>query len=202
VEQLQRSFDESVDLLLKAYERYLEDMIPAPSFLPITVAVFIATKNITLKKVILKPTDSAKDLKEMIQKKLMEMGDPLMSYNEDNIFVVKDHSSGAEKVIEDEQRPLREYNIVHGDTFTLQGVLKLKSDQPKQCFSTTFDKSKNMVMDYFTCKDCKFNWICKPCTETCHKGHAISEYISNHRPTWGCCYCVKNKKCKIVDNKK
>jgi len=153
-----------------------------------------------MKKVILKSTDNANDLKQLVQKKLQDLGDPLVLYSKENIFAFKD-SSGEEKIIHDELKPLREYNIVQGDTVILKGKLQLKSDLPKQCFSAVFDKSKDMVMDYFTCKDCKFNWICKPCVESCHKGHAVSEYISNHHPTWACCYCVKNKKCKIVNSK-
>lgn len=44
--------------------------------------------------------------------------------------------------------------------------------------------------------------ICRPCAESCHKDHAgVKEYIMKHTPTWACCYCVKNHKCKIVHKK-
>jgi len=200
VESLQNNFQNIVDSLLDAYDRYLVDVIPAPSFLPVSIQVYIEEKNITIKKIILKPTDTAKDLKDMLQKKLLEMGDPILSYTSDNTFSIKE-VSGPERIVTSELKPLREFHLVQGDTLILKGKVQLKSELPKQCFSITFDKSKENVMDYFTCKDCKFNWICKPCAETCHKGHQISEYISNHRPTWACCYCVKNKKCSIVNNK-
>ncbi|CAI8035154.1 hypothetical protein GBAR_LOCUS19748 [Geodia barretti] len=54
-------------------------------------------------------------------------------------------------------------------------------------------------IDYFTCRDCGFNWVCQPCAEICHKGHSLVSYLRNHKPTWACCYCPKKKKCSIQD---
>lgn len=40
-----------------------------------------------------------------------------------------------------------------------------------------------------------FEGICKSCAEVCHKGHNVVEYLHAHKPTWGCCYCVKKGTC-------
>jgi len=208
--QIDESFKTTVQLLMESYDQSLEGMIPAPSFLPVTVTLSIPSRQMNFKKIIIKPTDSAADLKAMLEKKFAETGNPLFSYSQSNIFVLKRNlasedgkdeegiHSQDEMVIGDEQRPLLQYKIQQGDLIILKGELLMKSDAPKSCFSTTYEKGKDMVMDYFTCKDCKFNWICKPCAESCHKGHNLSEYITNHKPTWACCYCLKNKRCKLV----
>jgi len=54
-----------------------------------------------------------------------------------------------------------------------------------------------MTVDYYNCKDCGYNWICKSCAETCHRGHQVSTYILGHVPSWACCYCAKKGKCKL-----
>lgn len=60
------------------------------------------------------------------------------------------------------------------------------SDAPEKCFSQTFKKDEGMRCDYFTCKDCKLNWICRRCSDCCHSGHKVVEYIMNHPATWVC----------------
>lgn len=54
-----------------------------------------------------------------------------------------------------------------GAVLFLKGDVQLTSDLPKQCFSATWKKGDKMT--YFQCKDCKLNWICTPCAESCHK---------------------------------
>ncbi len=46
----------------------METTIPAPSFLPLSVRVSVPAKNLIMKKIVLKPTDNAKDVKVLIQK--------------------------------------------------------------------------------------------------------------------------------------
>jgi len=140
---------------------------------------------------------------------MAETGNPVVEFSKENLIVVrKPYSQTLIKIDDDEEIkitddfiPLIQFNLQQGSEVVLLGALKLKADLPKQCFSVFYEKGKDQKMDYYTCKDCKFNWICKPCAESCHKGHTITEYIMAHQPTWACCYCVKNKKCQIVNQK-
>jgi len=201
--QLKESFDQSVQLLLDSYDKYMSSFAPARSFLPITISIYIPSKDLRFKNITLKNTDSIQDVKELIKQLLAKHGDPLVEYTKNNIFVLKrPYAENSETVLNNSQVPILQYDPDPGSELVLVGNLLLKSDEPKLCFKCAFEKGTDQVMDYFTCKDCKFNWICKPCAETCHKGHNIVEYILGHKPTWACCYCVKNGKCKIFDSKK
>jgi hypothetical protein len=43
--------------------------------------------------------------------------------------------------------------------------------------------------------------VCEACAKECHKGHTVVNYMPNHKPTWACCYCPKNRKCQIPNAK-
>eukprot|EP00500_Bicosoecida_sp_ms1_P013686 CAMPEP_0203826486 /NCGR_PEP_ID=MMETSP0115-20131106/56735_1 /ASSEMBLY_ACC=CAM_ASM_000227 /TAXON_ID=33651 /ORGANISM="Bicosoecid sp, Strain ms1" /LENGTH=121 /DNA_ID=CAMNT_0050735533 /DNA_START=14 /DNA_END=376 /DNA_ORIENTATION=- len=75
----------------------------------------------------------------------------------------------------------------------LQGAVVLASDKPALCFASTFVKGAGHVQDYFSCKTCRFNWICEACSASCHAGHEVVPYIQAHKPSYGCCYCKKKK---------
>jgi len=101
--------------------------------------------------------------------------------------------------ISDESIPILQYKPDPGATLELKGNLKCKSDAPKVCFKQTYIKDANMVMDYFRCKECEQNWICKTCAETCHKGHNLVDFALKHIPSWSCCYCSKKGKCQLLN---
>jgi hypothetical protein len=213
--QLTRSFEESVQLLLFSYETYLKNVVPAPSFLPVSLNIHIQSKNIHFKNVLVKPTDNVKDIKRYLIEQFDKLNNPIKEFTSENIFLLKKRFGDASKnnsnnvpvdlmssqeetvVLQDEERPILQYNPEPGSELVVLGPLKVLSDEPKQCFRDIFVKGKDLLMDYYTCKDCKFNWICKNCAETCHKGHAINDYIMGHKAKWACCYCAKNGKCLL-----
>jgi len=199
----EKSWQETVRLLLAAYESFMKDSSPSPSFLPVTLSVVIPAKDITLASVVIRPTDNVKDLKNMVSDRLQLLGNPLVSWGKDDVFVIRSPLAGKAGDIPliDEYRPILQSHPDPGSQIVLQGSLSLTSDLPKECFTLTFEKSGAQLMDYYSCKDCKFNWICKPCAETCHKGHQVSVYILGHKSTWACCYDPKNSKCKILNSK-
>lgn len=43
--------------------------------------------------------------------------------------------------------------------------------------------------------------VCEACAKECHKGHNVINYMPNHKPSWACCYCPKNRKCTIPNAK-
>lgn len=197
--ELQKNFHGSIDSLIQAYDGFLSSHLPEPRFLPVTINIRLETKNITLERVVIQPTDTLEDLRRRVTEKLENIGNPLENntFSQTNVFVLLEGNS--EIHIREENKPIVQYRILQGSDLLLKGELKLKSDRPVECFTASFKEGN--VVDYFTCQDCKFNWICRTCAQNCHQGHNIVEYIREHKPTWPCCYCVKNRKCKILNNK-
>ncbi|KAL6053334.1 RING-type domain-containing protein, variant 4 [Balamuthia mandrillaris] len=221
LERLQLSFEHSVALLQQSYETYMKEHMPAPRFLPVTVSLVVPHKRVRFDNVVLKPTDALVDVKLLLVERLQQSGNPLTSFSPSARFVLRkpflvggaaageregqsSTSSGGssssesgvsheEVPITDEMLPILQYGVEPGSEIVLVGDVLLESDKPKQCFTAVFQKDKGMVCDYYTCKDCNFNWICQACSEECHKGHSLVPYIKNHVPTWACCYCVKKR---------
>ncbi len=89
MKELTDSYNESSKLLLTSYETYLKDVIPPKPFLPVTVSITVPSKNIVFKKYVIKPVDSAHDVKAFLLSKLKETGNPVVEFSKENYFVVK-----------------------------------------------------------------------------------------------------------------
>lgn len=224
--ELGEGFDKSVELLMGSYDKYMSSFAPAPQFLPVSVNIHVPSKNIKLKNVHISVTDTARDLKKYLMTKFEQQGDPIVEFTAQNIFVLQNSpvpiSAGSTTSItttsttsmttsmttskrsdtielNEEGVPIVQYQPEPGATLILQGKLMCKSDAPKQCFKSIYRKDETYTQDYFTCKDCKTNWICKSCKEVCHSEHNIVDYIQKHEPKWACCYCYKTGKCKLFN---
>lgn len=87
LKSLDQSFKESFDLLLESFDKFMQDAVPASySFLPMAIAVNIPSKNTNFRKIVLKPTDNAKDLLAIIAQKFLEKGNPVVSFSKDNVL--------------------------------------------------------------------------------------------------------------------
>eukprot|EP01126_Amoeba_proteus_P045498 TRINITY_DN5098_c0_g1_i5.p1 TRINITY_DN5098_c0_g1~~TRINITY_DN5098_c0_g1_i5.p1 ORF type:complete len:352 (-),score=74.76 TRINITY_DN5098_c0_g1_i5:93-1148(-) len=192
VNEEEKNFEESIKLLLLSYRNFMENAAPVPEFLPVSVELSIPDKKISLSNIILKPTDTIKDLKNLIITKMEKLGDPISNWTRENMFVV----SKTNTILE-ENVPVIQYGIDPGTLLVLQGKLHCASDAPKLCFKSIYVKDAGLKMDYFSCKDCGFNWICRSCSEVCHAGHNVGDHIHGQKPTWACCYCVKKGTCKL-----
>jgi len=206
IKGIEDSFEKATALLLQSYEQYLLNIDPAPQFLPVTVSIQIPDRNVDIKNIRLDRTSNVNDLRNIVKDHMESIGDPVHEFGNANVFVLyPSFSSSNEKkrsrndgiIIADEGVPILQHNPEPGALLILKGKLVCKSDAPKKCFKATFKTGDKM--DYFSCSDCKMNWICKPCITECHRGHNIKEYILDHGATWACCYCVKNKRCKIFN---
>ncbi|KAH3763348.1 E3 ubiquitin-protein ligase TRIM39 [Pelomyxa schiedti] len=215
ISKIQAEFDNAVQLLLEGYNQYMSEFAPDPSFVPVSVCLSIPSHKISFPKVTLRPTDCMHDMKRILTDLLDKKGNPVVTFPDTCIFVIKRSldSSAAPPLLtasatstptsttEEAMEPTKavhRYRIIPGTEIMLTGPIQLKSDQPQQCFAAIFQKGKNFTMDYYTCADCKLNWICKPCAEHCHKTHKVTPYITNHVATWACCYCMKNNKCTLT----
>jgi len=196
IKEEEEVFDRGTSLLLKSYEEFLKGITPAPKFLSVTVDIILLEKKIKIHAVLIKPTDTIKELKKLLEAKMEKSyKDPIVCWKPGNIFVIENGQGGI--VIQNDDQPIVQYKIDQGSSIIVKGQINCKSDAPKQCFKNTFVKDSNMVVDYYCCKDCQYNWICKSCAESCHKGHEVIDYILQHKPTWACCYCVKKGKCVL-----
>jgi hypothetical protein len=104
--------------------------------------------------------------------------------------------------IVDEHQPvvqLANYQIEQGAKIIARGTVHFESDVPKPCVvdDPDFETNKTAV-DYFSCQECKINWVCRGCVDTCHRdrGHTVVPHLMAHRPNWRCCYCRKKRKCQ------
>eukprot|EP01119_Soliformovum_irregulare_P019612 TRINITY_DN6250_c0_g1_i1.p1 TRINITY_DN6250_c0_g1~~TRINITY_DN6250_c0_g1_i1.p1 ORF type:complete len:279 (+),score=90.00 TRINITY_DN6250_c0_g1_i1:431-1267(+) len=198
IQELDGAFKQSVDALMESYQTWLETVTPPPAFLPLSLSVSIPSKQINISKLVLKSVDTLNDLKQLVAARCVVLNQPIKDWTGAK-FSYKDET-GKFIELSDDLCPIHQYSLQQAVNLQLEGA-KFLMDMPKQCFSATFDKENPGTMDYYTCKDCKINWVCKPCMESCHKGHNVCEYIVNHKPTWACCYCVKMKKCTIENSK-
>lgn len=101
------------------------------------------------------------------------------------------------QIVQPDCVPVLEYHIKPGTELRFKGNIVLEGDVPKLCFAATFVKGKGKSMDYYACQECNFNWVCRPCSEYCHKGHQLTAHVTNHKPTWACCYCPRKKTCGL-----
>lgn len=77
------------------------------------------------------------------------------------------------QVLQPDCRPVLEFGIKPGTELRFKGKIVLEGEAPKFCFAATFTSGQSLAMDYFTCKQCNFNWVCKPCSECCHRGMCV-----------------------------
>jgi hypothetical protein len=89
LEQLETSYKESTQLLFNAYETYLSTITPSPEFLPVSVNISIPSKNLVFKKVLIKVTDNLHDIRQFVENKFKETGNPLTNWTPDNWVVIK-----------------------------------------------------------------------------------------------------------------
>ncbi|EFA83848.1 hypothetical protein PPL_02918 [Heterostelium album PN500] len=200
-DKLVKSHQNTLDLFLKSFEDHLKKTAVAPNFVNIQVSIVISSKNITFEHISLKPSTTIIDIKQLIIDRFNQKGgeSAFIKYMDDARLVAQlpIASGGKEIALDEDIKPLSLYEIVHGSKIILKGDIQLYEDLPKQCFAATYKPGD--TMDYFKCLDCNYSWICKQCSNHCHKGHKTIPYLVNHKASFACCYDTKNK-C-ILSNK-
>ena len=101
----------------------------------------------------------------------------------------------------DLKRPWHTLNLPQGSSVTLEGPMKFKSEKPPECMIVGYRKEGAELYNYFSCTDCKINWVCEQCKDSCHKTHDTLPHLQQHRPNFACCYCVKKGLCTIKHKK-
>lgn len=113
-----------------------------------------------------------------------------------------------------------------GWALVVDGKLLLASEEIKPCFAVDFalqqqqqqggkgngkggkegegkeGSQQHQRVDYYSCGECKLNWLCAACAAHCHAGcRDVKPFMLNHLPTWACCYCSKRRSrlgCKLA----
>lgn len=101
-----------------------------------------------------------------------------------------------------------------GWALVVDGKVLLASEEIKPCFAVDFAQQQQQQgggtrgsqqhqrVDYFSCGECKLNWLCAACAAHCHGGCGdVKPFMLNHLPTWACCYCSKKRSrlgCKLA----
>jgi len=202
IELIDEAFHQSTALLLESYEDYLKNIEPSPQFLPVTISIKIPEKDIEIKNVRIDRFCTIGDIKKLLVD-YMSSVDPIAEFSNSNIFVLYPSFSSSNEskrdkdgiLLIDENVPILQHNPEPGALLLLKGHLICKSEEPKQCFKTTYKEGE--LMDYFVCRDCNIKWICKNCCDDCHAGHNTKLFMLQHKPTYACCYCPRTKKCKL-----
>ncbi|EGC38248.1 hypothetical protein DICPUDRAFT_45964 [Dictyostelium purpureum] len=204
-DKLRKDFQESTKYLLSSLEDYLKKTAVPPSFINLYTTISIPERELAFDHIALKPTSLLPDIRETLIRHLNNRQEKFhfVSWTDDSHFVaikpdsLKIDGQSNEIPLTDPLRPISFYNLPQGSKIVLRGGINLQGDAPKECFRSLYTAGTNQEMDYFRCSTCNLNWVCKNCSEYCHKGHEISIHLLNHIPTYGCCYDSKYKDCKL-----
>ncbi|XP_072166671.1 uncharacterized protein [Diadema setosum] len=224
-QELKEEFERCIKLLAKTYDKYLTDHLPTLGTLPVTIFFRLYGKSLTVGDMVIQPHASLSSIKQDLFMKVREKQDRVAVYKDENVhyLLIRPYARGHIMVDEalvatllsrpnpyssdpsdlvcllsKDSIPVLEYSIQPGSHIVIFGEVKLRSELPKPCFAFLFEEGEEKT-DYFSCKECKFNWICRSCKEHCHKDHETVPYVMGHQPTWACCYCPRKKKCLLQD---
>eukprot|EP00455_Lapot_gusevi_P046026 TRINITY_DN5990_c0_g1_i2.p1 TRINITY_DN5990_c0_g1~~TRINITY_DN5990_c0_g1_i2.p1 ORF type:complete len:361 (+),score=80.96 TRINITY_DN5990_c0_g1_i2:87-1169(+) len=203
---LKQRHEHSVQLLVDAYDNYMGSSVPSPFLLPVSVLIRVKSRERAF-EASLKSTDTLRDCRQIIMDRMRELNEAIATFGPDCRFFLK-RAAGDEKeevkleLVENENLAVVELRLKPGTEIILDGTVQLVSEAVQSCFSTMYEKGKEQRMDYYKCNNCALNWICKSCAEVCHAGHDLSVFMRGHKPTYGCCYCAKKKKCQLLVKKK
>ncbi|PVD19856.1 hypothetical protein C0Q70_20349 [Pomacea canaliculata] len=90
-------------------------------------------------------------------------------------------------------KPVLQYHTKSGSELILHGCMVCQSDLPKVCYVQTYKQQGPKKVDYYSCSQCGFNWICKSCIQVCHKDHPVTPHVLNHQPTCACVITTKRE---------
>jgi len=203
----------SVKLLVDSYDGYMRNVPSSPFLLPVKVSLLIPEKKIRV-EASLKSTDSLLDLRQILIERSLAVGNPISELGSDLVFRIRqpfgggksDQAAVAASDVEsltayrDEKLTVAELKVKQASEIIVTGSIKLKSEEALKCFSAVFEKDNAaQKMDYFRCDTCKLNWLCQPCATSCHRDHTCVPFLTQHRPSYGCCYCAKSRRCVLAN---
>jgi len=110
--------------------RHMTGFAAAPEFLPVHINIYIPSKDLRFKNVLIKPTDSIVQVKEIVKEQMKKKGDPITKFSKTNIFLLKlpyeGEKEGKEVIIRNEDIPILQYHPEQGSELILMGNLMVK----------------------------------------------------------------------------
>jgi len=207
----------------------VKNLIPDPNMLEIRCTLTIPQKDARIDKFMLNPSQKTNIIKQELTTHFLKLNNPIQTFDDTSVHVVvipperyvecnsliseKPNITSLESVLMYLKSVDQKYNlpafkvnseellakqkIPQNSVLLLYGVFTLKSEAPTECM--TYDYKNGVTMNYFSCDNCKINWICSNCADHCHKGHSLLPYLTGHKTTWACCYCVSKGFCKALN---
>jgi len=197
IEELERRYNDYINTVIKQYERHMREEVKEPKIGTVNVVIQMPAKNVRIENYALKPYDSIKEVKVPIEKHFTIQGNPIIKWGPEVVYAVSLPNPNKRNFeVYDEKKTIGELNIVTGSYIVLKGTALCSSDASKPCITLGFKAEDKKAYNYFLCITCSLKWICEPCSQQCHKGHNLKEFLKDHVPQWSCCYCLK-KNCMI-----
>ena len=89
VEKIGQKFEASVRLLLEGYDKMLKEVLPTPSFVPMSVRLVLAERSVVFPKVVVSPIDHMQDVLRCFEKQMKLQGMVLVSWGDDIVLSFK-----------------------------------------------------------------------------------------------------------------
>eukprot|EP01084_Bolivina_argentea_P136638 240639_1 len=186
MELSQNRVQKSCQLLFESYEEYMKQTGPSPFLLPVCVTIRLRGRPQSWDAK-LNTTDHVGIVIEIVKRKFMDLGDDIDGFEcegkEEKVELGllrplgdRDEAQPLE-IISNMETCLSELNIRQGTQIHVLSQFRLKSEAPRPCFTYNYDKTKKETCDYYRCKTCGFNWVCKPCSQQCHKEHVLVPFM-------------------------
>lgn len=83
VEKIEKKFETSVRLLLEGYDKMLREVLPTPSFVPMSVKLVLVEKSVEFPKVVISPIDHMQDILKYFEKQMKGQGMIVVSWEKD-----------------------------------------------------------------------------------------------------------------------
>ena len=88
MKEIDRKFSGAIDQLVISYDEHMKKIMPKPKLLPIRINIQISCKqSFKIENVHVKPYDNITDLFKIIEEYQQMRGDPVLSWNKDNLKV-------------------------------------------------------------------------------------------------------------------
>jgi len=200
--EIEKKYKNVIDMIIKQYDLHMKDGVQEPKISPIKVIVQIPSKGLRIENVNLRPYDTLRDIKPLIEKQFEIQKNQILKWGSNIRYVIlkpllvpqqpaleENKEEGVE--IFDEMKPIYELNLLPQSRIIVEGKIICVNDVGKPCITLNFKPEDKKAFDYYSCDTCKINWICEPCAQQCHKGHDIKTYLKGHIPPWACCYFFK-----------
>lgn len=197
-DDLARRRARSAELLARSLEEHLAASAPAPALVPVRCAVVCGA--LRAEASLRAPLPLGEQALAALRRAAEAAGDPIASVAEGSLEIDVVPPEGGAGRAADPAAAVLGLRLAPGSTVVVRAALERASAVPPRCFTAEFEAGKGQRVDYFRCADCGINWVCRACSETCHRGHAVVPYLARHAPSYACCYCPKKRKC-VLENR-